>query len=174
MEFKIETTYNQKALTAMAKGLRKTIRKKRSKRSHIFGWIVVMLALLLSLIPGENGFEITFKTIVTWLTGALIIVVMIWEDALNGYIARKRMLPGTEKVTARFDDNGYYSEAEFAKSEWKYEKIQRIAETKKYFVFVFNQSHAQVYSKKRLTGGSVEEFRGFIEAKTGKSVEQIK
>jgi len=41
MEFRFETVYNQKAFTSMAKALRKTIRKKRSKRSHIFGWMVV-------------------------------------------------------------------------------------------------------------------------------------
>lgn len=174
MEFRNETTYNQKAVTAMAKALRKTIRKKRSKRSHIFGWIVVILALLLSFVPGEEGFQITFKTIVTWMVTVILFLVLICEDWLNGYIARRRLLPGTEKVTARFDEEGYYSESEFGKSEWKYEKIQRIAELKGYFVFIFNMSHAQVYSKKRLTGGSVEEFRGFIEAKTGKSVEQIK
>ena len=173
MEFKNETTYNQKAVTAMAKALRKTIRKKRSKRSHIFGWIVMVLALLLSFIPGEEGFQITFKTIVTWLITLILFLVLIWEDWLNGYIARRRLLPGTEKVTTCFDEEGYYSESEFGKSEWKYEKIERIAELKGYFVFIFNMSHAQVYSKRHLKGGSVDEFRGFIEEMTGKRVEKL-
>ena len=44
MEFKFETAYNQEAITIMAKALRKTVRKKRSKRSHIFGLIVVVFA----------------------------------------------------------------------------------------------------------------------------------
>ena len=173
MEFKIETNYNQKAVTALAKGLRKTIRKKRSKRSHIFGFIVIVLAILLSLIPGENGFEITFKTIVTWLATLVMIVVLIWEDALNGWIAKKRMLPGTEKVTTTFREEGFYSESEFGSSDWKYEKIQRIAELKGYFVFIFSANHAQVYKKRHLTGGTVDEFRAFLEKVTGKTVERI-
>lgn len=36
-EFTFETTYNQKAMTTMARALRKTVRKKHSRRSHIFG-----------------------------------------------------------------------------------------------------------------------------------------
>ena len=173
MEFTIETTYNQKAVTVMAKALRKTIRKKRSRRSHIFGWIVIVLALLLSMAPGENGFEITFKTIVTWLATLVMLIVLIWEDALNGYIARKRMLPGTEKTTTVFNGEGYYSTSEFGKSEWKYDKIHRIVELKGYFAFIFSASHAQVYSKRHLSGGSVDEFRQFIEEMTGKTVEKI-
>lgn len=174
MEFTFETTYTQKTMTILAKALRKTIRKKRSKRSHIFGWIVIVLALLLSLIPGENGFEITFKTIITWLATLLILIVTIWEDALNGYIARKRMLPGMEKTTTVFNKEGYYSTSEFGKSEWKYEKIHRIAELKGYFVFIFNMSHAQAYSKRHMSGGSVDEFRRFIEEMTGKTVEKVR
>lgn len=39
MEFTFDTVYDQRAVTAMAHGLRKTIRKKHSRRSHIFaGW----------------------------------------------------------------------------------------------------------------------------------------
>ena len=44
MEFKFETAYNQEAITIMAKALRKTVRRKRSRRSHIFGVIVVIFA----------------------------------------------------------------------------------------------------------------------------------
>ena len=61
MEFKFETAYNQDALTAMAKALRKTIRKKRSRRSHIFGTIVIALALFLTLPFGNEVYVITAK-----------------------------------------------------------------------------------------------------------------
>ena len=47
MEFQLETRYDQKGLNALARALRKTIRKKRSRRSHIFGWCIVALAILL-------------------------------------------------------------------------------------------------------------------------------
>ena len=44
MKFTFETEYNTKTMSVMAKALRKTIRKKHSRRSHIFGWIVSALS----------------------------------------------------------------------------------------------------------------------------------
>lgn len=35
MEFVFDTVYNQKAVATMARTLRKTIRKRKSRRSHI-------------------------------------------------------------------------------------------------------------------------------------------
>ena len=46
MELTFETTYNQKAMTTMARALRKTVRKKHSRRSQILGWLITVLALL--------------------------------------------------------------------------------------------------------------------------------
>ena len=40
-------------------------------------------------------------------------------------------------------------------------------------MFIFNEVHAQLYDKRQLQGGTVEEFRDFIQRKTGKPVERI-
>ena len=171
MEFVFETVYNREALTVMAKGLRKTVRKKHSRRSHIFGWIVVVLALLLSL-PTEGGVE--GKDVVTWLVVAVLLLTLLLEDRLNGWIAKKRMLPGTDRAVATFSEAGYYSETAMGNTEWKYENISARAETKDYFVFVFGFNHAQVYDKRSLTGGTVEDFRTFIQGKTEKNIVPLK
>ncbi len=174
MEFVFETIYNQKALTAMAKGIRKTVRKKMTKRSHIFGWIVIALAVLLTLVGIKDGFEITANRIVTWLAALMIFIVLLFEDKINGYFARKRMLPGTEKSKATFTQEGFRSETVVGNTEWNYDRILIIAETKDYFIFVFSISHAQVYDKNNLSGGNADEFRTFICERTGKTVITIK
>ena len=165
MEFGFETVYNREALTVMAKGLRKTVRKKHSRRSHFFGWVVFVLALLVSL-PSETGIE--SKNVVTWLVAAVLLLTLLLEDRLNGWIAKKRMLPGTDRAVATFSEDGYYSETAMGNTEWKYENVSALAETKDYFVFVFGFNHAQVYDKRSLTGGTVAEFRAFIQEKTEK------
>ena len=83
------------------------------------------------------------------------------------------MLKGLEKAKATFRDDGYYSETEMGNTEWQYAKIELVAETKDYFVFVFSPSHAQVYDKNHLTGGTVEEFRQFIQDKTDKGIVSV-
>lgn len=169
MEFTFDTTYDQEALTAMARTLRKTVRKKRSRRSHIFGCIVFVLALILAL----SASEFTFSTVITFLAALAIVVALLFEDQLNGYFAGKRALPGTEKATTVFTEENYTSSTAAGKTEWQYDNIGAIAETPAYFVFIFSSSHAQVYDKRSITGGTVDSFRNFLTEKTGKTIQSI-
>ncbi len=162
MEFKFVTAYNHEAMTAMALALRKTVRKKHSRRSHVLGWIVVVLGLLLSLPFGNEHFEVNLKTVITWLLVVIVFVALMKEDAINGYFAWKRMLPQLKSAETVFTADGYRSVTEAGTSEFHYNNIVSLAETKEYFVFIFSNSHAQVYDKRKLTGGTAEEFRAFI------------
>ena len=176
MKFTFETEYNQKALSVMAKCIRKTARAKHSKRSHILGWIVIALALLLSFSSGDEGFVITLKTVITWIAAAVMLIVLLFEDKINGYFARKRMLKGTERANSTFDTDNldkFTSETEVGKTEFSYDKIALLAETDRYFVFVFSASHAQVYDKNSLSGGTVNEFREFIVQRTQKTAVKV-
>ncbi len=177
MQFTFETLYNQKTLSVMAKCIRKTVRKARSKRSHIFGWVVFASALLLSFYSGDEGFTITINKVVTWIVALAIPITLIFENDINGYFARKRLLPGTEKAVSVFDTENtesFISETAVGKSEFSYDKIGLIAETDGYFVFIFSSSHAQVYDKNNLSGGTADEFRKFINKVTGKEIITVK
>jgi len=172
MDLSFETKYDQTAMTAMARALRKTVRRKRSRRSHIFGWIVVFISLFLSLWSSDAGFTIRLelRPILTFVVAIFLIAVLVWEDRLNGYFARKRLLPGTEKSSTVFKDDEFISSTDLGTSAFQYSKIQMIAEDADYFVFIFSASHAQVYDKKRISGGTPEQFRSFIENATGKRI----
>ena len=173
MQYSFETTYDQKTLTVMARCLRKTVRRARNKRSHIYGWIVVVLALLLSFSSGE----VTVKSIVTWLVALVIVLALLFEDRLNGYFARKRMLKGTEKAFSTFDTervNTFLSETAIGKTEFSYDGILLVAETPGYFVFLLSASHAQIYDKASLSGGTPEQFRAYITGKTNKEIMPVK
>ncbi|MBQ7001504.1 MAG: YcxB family protein [Oscillospiraceae bacterium] len=177
MRFTFETDYHQKALSVMARCIRKTVRRSKSKRSHIFGWLVVALALLLSFSSSEEAFAITAKEITTWITALVIVLALLFEDQLNGYFARKRMLKGTEKAFAVFDtekQDSFLSETAIGKTEFSYSGILLVAETEKYFVFLLSASHAQIYDKSSLTGGTVDEFRTFITERTDKEIVFVK
>lgn len=169
MRFMIETVYDQKALTAMARALRKTIRSKRSRRSHVFGWIVTIMALLLSF----NAAEVNGRLVVTVLVAAAIVIALIFEDFINGYVAKKRGLPGLDRSLVTFHEEGYHSSTPIGTSDFQYDTILRFAETKDHFVFVFSVSHAQVYDKRNLSGGTAAEFAAFISEKTGKQLEVV-
>jgi len=176
MEFTFETVYDQKAITAMAKALRKTIGKKRSRRVHIFGWTVVVLDVLFTLLtlPWDGGeWTVDFGTLITWLAGLTVLIILLFEDKLNAYISRKRLIAGTDKAVSVFGEDGYTSVSGFGKSEFRYENIVLPVETDDYFVFLFDRSHGQIYDKSTLSGGTAEEFRHFLSQKTGKEIVRI-
>ena len=100
MEFRFETTYDQKGFTAMARALRKTIRKKRSRRSHIFGWCVVGLAILLIAVQRMLEEPWTVQDTLNLGVGAVLAVILLTEDQVNAFFAKKKMLPGTSSAWA--------------------------------------------------------------------------
>ena len=96
MNFRFETDYDLDTLTAMAKGLRRTVRKKRSRRVHVFAAITFLLCacvLLTGLLSGEPFDARDAVTLLAVLTG---LVTGLLEDRLNARAAKARLLPGTD------------------------------------------------------------------------------
>lgn len=174
MEFTFTTAYDQKALTAMAHTLRKTIRKKHSRRSHIFGWIVIVLGLLVSLPVRAGHFQVSFRNILTWGVVLILLIALILEDSINGYVARRRGLPGLDHATTTFAPEGYHSSTNIGSSDFPYSNIVMLAETNDYFVFIFSKNHAQVYDKSSITGGDIDSFRKFIQEQTGQTIQRVR
>ena len=170
MEFCFDTVYDTSALTVMAKALRKTLRKKHSRRSHIFGWLIMLLALFLALrgLP-----SLSFKDGTTLLVSLILLLTLLLEDRLNGLIAKKRMLVGTERAKSVFTEESYTSATAIGESVFYYENVAALAESRGYFVFLFSFSHAQIYDKRTLTGGSEAAFRDFIEERCEKKFVRI-
>ena len=171
MGIQFETDYNMETLTAMAKGLRKTVRRKRSRRVHIFAAVVLVLGILTILATVAGGEPLGASGVVTLL---VVILVSLFEDKLNAWFARKRLLPGTEHAVATFEEDGYVSATGVTESRFSYAQIVAVAETARYLVFALSSHHTQAYDKRTIRGGSVEDFRAFIAEKTGKLVENIK
>lgn len=171
MEFYFDTIYTQKALTVMARTIRLTLRKERTKRSRVMSVIVIAFAVLMTFSGTGSGYVFDHRHIVNFVVIVALILALVFEDQLNGYITGRRMLCGTRRAETFFREENYYSMNEIGRTEWEYENIALIAETNDYFVFLFDGNHAQLYDKSTLTGGSVEEFRLFISGKTGKTVQ---
>lgn len=174
MEFRFETKYDQKGLTAMARALRRTLRKKRSRRSHIFGWCVVVLAILLIAVQRMLEEPWAFQDTLNLGVGVVLIAILFTEDQVNAFFAKKKMLPGTSSAKSVFTEEGYTSATEAAVTEFRYETVQQVCETADYFVLLLGRQHGQIYDKASLSGGTAEEFRTFITEKTGKPIVSIK
>ena len=163
--FSFETDYDMNTFISMARALRKTVRKKHSKRSHIFGVGVVVLGMASVFLWGPK--------VLTIAAIAVIILVLLFEDRLNAWVAMKRMLSGMEKTKSDFYEDRYVSATDIGTTEWHFDKIKAIAEDQDYFIFLFSESHTQAYDKRKMNGGTEGDFRAFIEEKTGIKVQRI-
>ena len=110
MEYIFETKYDLKVLTMMARIVRKTVRKKHSRRSHVFGWLAVVFGILMLVPLNGEAVTIDFKKVLTVMAIFVIVCALLFEDLLNGYLAKKRMLPGTDAAVTRFKDNEFLTE----------------------------------------------------------------
>lgn len=165
MELEIRTKYDLPALTAMARGLRKTVRRRRSRITRIFGLLVVALGLFLGLItlrldPPEVGWP-------SVIVSVLLAAVMLTEDRVNGFFAKNKVLPGTEDVLIRFDPEEYTSYTQVGESKWHYGNIQAIAEGERYLVLALSKRHAQAFDKQGFIQGDIEQLRALLTEKTG-------
>ncbi|MDO4812659.1 MAG: hypothetical protein Q3995_03950 [Eubacteriales bacterium] len=175
MEFHFTTVYDRACMTAMAKALRKTVRRKHSRRTNLFGYLLIAFVLFLWLPIFTGRRSADFGDIVSLIVIIVVAVVLWKEDSLNALIAQKRMLPTSKHAEASFTDSGYRNVTDAAVTEWKYENIPlaAICDVGDYVVFLLNKNFAQAYDKRTLTGGSIEDFYRFIEQKTGIHVVKI-
>ena len=163
--FSFETDYDMNTFISMVRALRMTIRKKHSKRSHIFGWGVVVLGIAFIFLGDVRVLHITAI--------AAIALALIFEDRLNAWVAMKRMLKGMEKARSDFYEDRYVSVTDIGTTEWNYDRIKAIAEDKDYFIFIFSESHTQAYDKRKMSGGTDLDFREFLMQKIGLNVLRI-
>ena len=169
MEFTCHTTYDQKALTAMARAVRKTVRAKRNRYIRLYAWIIIGLLLVSVWLSWGNVWQ-------TALNSAAIVAMLLvtWkEDAINGYFAKRKALPGTDFSDTVFHPDNFLVKTAAAESRWQYDKILALADTDGYVIFVMGKNHAMAMEKANLEGGSISEFCRFIEDKSGRKIQNI-
>ena len=63
---------------------------------------------------------------------------------------------------------------EVTTSTFRYELIDALAESQDYMILLMKKRFAHPLDKRTLTGGTVEEFKRFLEEKTGKTSRRVK
>ncbi|MGO5023348.1 YcxB family protein [Lawsonibacter sp. LCP25S3_G6] len=169
MEFTCHTTYDQKALSAMARAVRKTIQAKRNRLIHLNTWIMIGLLLVsLWLCWGDIWQTALHCTVI-----AALLLISRNEDRINAFFAKRKAMPGTDAANTTFFSDCFLTKSDAAESKWQYDKILALAETKDYLVFVVGKNHALAVEKATLKGGSIPEFCRFIEEKSGRKIQNV-
>lgn len=167
----IQTTVDRRAMTALAKMARKTLRRGRNGPVRMLAWFVVAVEGLLVYATLRAGGE-------GWLVNALLGVFMLGcilgEDTVNGLVGLRQVAPGSREVNAAFQEKYYVHRTQGAETWWNYDQIRAVAETEDYFALLLGKSQGQVYDKKGFSWGTPEDFRTLIQQKTGLRVQKVR
>ena len=142
MEFVNQTVIGSKELAALSKGARKTMRRNRNRMVRTMAALVIALNVFfawVSLRAGDSRW---------WLNGALalfLLVIVVWEDRLNGRFRAKHVLPDAREVTASFGPEGYTHVSKASDSRFTYDQIRMICETPEHFLFFLDRSLCLIY-----------------------------
>ena len=174
MTFEIHSDITNRSMTIAARAMRRVLRRKRSIMWAIFGWSVFLFnALLLIPFDGEP-FALDARTLISLLAEVILLSVLLFQDRFNGMIARKNALAGTKEYHVAFGEDSYTVVTAATTSTFRYELIDALAESQDYIILLMKKSYAQPLDKRTLTGGTVEDFKRFLEEKTGKTFRRVK
>ena len=174
MTFEIHSDITNRSMTIASHAMRKVLRRKRSILWAIFDWSVFFInALLLIPFDGEP-FTLDAGTVISLLVEVMLLSVLLFQDRLNGMIACKNALAGTQEYHVVFGEESYTVVTEVTTSTFHYELIDALAESQDYIILLMKKRYAQPLDKRTLTGGTVEECKRFLEEKTGKEFRRVK
>ena len=164
-----QTTIDKKAMIALAKISRKLLGRSRPVRR--FAWFAVIVELIImvvSFFAGDRGW------VINALLAGIMLACVLGEDTVNGLIAFRQILPDNREVNVTFREDRYIQRSRASETWWNYHPITAIAEDKDYFALVIDKNHGQIYAKAGFEWGDPDEFREFIQRKTGLKVQKIK
>ena len=174
MTFEIRSDITNRSMAIASRAMRRVLRRKRSILWAIFGWSVFFInALLLIPFDGES-FTLDASTMISLLVEVMLLSVLLFQDRFNGMIACKNTLAGTKDYHIAFGEESYTVVTEVITSTFRYELIDALAESQDYIIRLMKKRYAQPLDKRTLTGGTVEEFKRFLEEKTGKMFRRVK
>lgn len=174
MTFEIHSDITNHSMTVAARAMRKVLRRKRSILWAIFGWSVFFInALLLIPFDGESV-ALDVSMLISLLVEVMLLSVLLFQDRFNGMIACKNTLAGTKDYHIAFGEDSYTVVTAATTSMFRYELIDALAESQDYMILLMKKRYAQPLDKRTLTGGTVEEFKRFLEEKTGKTFRRVK
>ena len=174
MTFEIHSDITNRSMTVAARAMRKVLRRKRNIIWAIYGWSVFFInALLLIPFDGEP-FTLDAGTVISLLVEVMLLSVLLFQDRFNGMIACKNTLAGTKEYHVAFGEDSYTVVTAATTSTFRYELIDALVESQEYIILLMKKRYAQPLDKRTLIGGTVEEFKRFLEEKTGKTFRRMK
>lgn len=164
--FIVEQTYDIKTMTALNRAARKTVRRWYNIL-RVAVWLLLILSAGTMLVSMCFGI---FDLPDDWIfptSCVLMLLFLVFDDKLNGWISLRSLLPGSAHSTTVFTDEAYTVTTDTTVTEYRYENITALCEAEGYFIFFLGNKHGQCFDKRGFQTGEPDAFRRFVAEKTG-------
>ena len=169
MEFTFDLNYNQKAMTAMARAIRKSLQEEQDRKSKILGWIFVVMAILILLFSDTFGWMQSVASILI----ACFAAYLIWQDHVNAFLAMRKLPVKMRSGKWLFREDGYFSDTEAGESDYSYNNIFMMVESQGYMILVFHEGKAHIIDLSTIQGGTAADFRRLLRRQTNLTVQEV-
>lgn len=134
--------------------------------------VVALLAFLMTLaeVLATGSGAAAVRLVEAALLGLLFLFAPEWVTALSVRSARKNRVSGMLETRLAFYDGRMAWRTDQSAGEIYYNQFVKAFETRESYYLYIAKQQVYVLGKDRFTRGSPEEFRGYLEARTGKPV----
>ena len=162
MEFSLEMRYGHKAMTTMAKGIRKALQAEYYRKSVIIGSLFIGIGAGILI----NSTRFGYQQIIAAIVLVLWALYMAFQDHIHGIWASLKMPKGMKKGTWTFRDDGFFSTTEMGISGFDYDSIYAMVECDGYLILCFANSQGQIFDLNQLKEEDAKGLKKLLRKKT--------
>lgn len=176
MKFQCVTTYDLPTLYTLNKIGAVVKSRWKSILWRLVGLVITVYMLFMGVVSLVSLSGMTVFGVVYLLCGVAIGSWCLFLYRIRAWYIHRFFMNGTQKQTFRFDEDGYeiYLENSKEKVQEDYSEVVRLVETQRYFLLFLERNVAHILTKDTLTGGTPEQFRTFLEEKSGCTAQQMR
>ncbi len=145
------------------------IAKSTQKRNKTVGMIMLCVCVLM-LIAVE---KLSFFALGVGAAGIFLLDQGRRYFLHNAKKIRKSMSPAFTGNDYILDELGIRIDNELNSSEYRYDAVERLLETAGNIYVMLNDGQGLILDKSRVSGGSVEDLRSWLQDNSGKQLEQV-
>ena len=170
MQFENCTVYDKQALLTLNR-----LEARGPQKWGILAQRVLVALVGIAVFPygmarmqrGQNGG-------IPLVVGVLCLALAVFHTRVNTWVAKRGMTRGEETNDFLFDETFFFEQNRVGKMSHRYVEICALYRYQGYFFLVTDKKHSIILKESGFTEGTSEEFRAFIEEKTGKKIIDIR
>lgn len=162
MEFRNQTTYDKKALTAMNRIHGKTLGRTRTMVVRSLCLLIGLVGLISGIYIGSTKGTSLFVSL-SMAYGLLFLAIAVFWYSVMAKSSQLSVTAGQNTNVSHFREDGFTEVPQNWPTSYHYEDLCEIAEDSQYFVLFLDKTHSVIISKSQDSAS----FAPFLEEKTG-------